>query len=107
MTHMPQKLWQKTNANLHPLAEAYTVGDDYIVDQELLPFDVAASKAHARMLAHINILTQQEYEAAAGALKKLMNDWNAGDLTITVQDEDCHTVIENYLVKTVGDVGKK
>ncbi|MFH1246764.1 MAG: argininosuccinate lyase, partial [Candidatus Micrarchaeota archaeon] len=30
-----------------------------------------------------------------------------GDFTISKEDEDCHTAIENYLTKKYGDVGKK
>ena len=36
-----------------------------------------------------------------------MKDVQAGKVKITPEDEDCHTVIENYLIEKIGDTGKK
>ncbi len=101
------KLWQKSGSKLHPLVEAYTVGDDWKLDEVLIPYDIQASLAHAQMLAKIGILSKKELSQLSGALKELLLLAEKGKLPITVQDEDCHTVIENMLVKKVGAAGKK
>eukprot|EP00971_Amphidinium_carterae_P187425 3720007-Amphidinium_carterae.1 len=54
------KLWQ-VGSGLHPLVEAYTIGEDYRIDGELmLPYDILASKAHASGLQSIGVLTEEE-----------------------------------------------
>src|SRR3989338_1079047 len=101
------KLWQKKETKLHPLVEAYTVGEDYILDQQLMPFDIVASKAHAKGLERIGVLVHEELIQILSALEALEDEWRNGKITITIEDEDCHTVIENYLVEKLGDIGKK
>jgi argininosuccinate lyase len=49
---MKKQLWS-TGSTLNSLVEAYTVGEDYILDMELLPYDIKASLAHAKMLKKI------------------------------------------------------
>lgn len=102
-----KKLWQKNDSQLHPLVESYTVGEDYIWDKELVLYDIKSSLAHAKGLEKINILSADELEKIKTALEELKADWNSGKIEITLQDEDCHTVIENYLVYKLGDIGKK
>ncbi|HEX9153753.1 MAG TPA: hypothetical protein VF809_02955, partial [Candidatus Saccharimonadales bacterium] len=69
-----KKLWQ-IDGGLHPLVEAYTVGEDYLLDQYLVPYDITASRAHAEMLQHIGVLTAKELETLRGAFDKLQAEW--------------------------------
>jgi len=101
------KLWKKSETELHPVIEKYTAGTDHIFDVELLPFDIVASKAHAKGLEKVGILGAAELEAIETALDALLQEYEAGSVTILQEDEDCHTVIENYLVENMGDAGKK
>ena len=101
------KLWQKSDTALNPVVERYTVGTDYLFDMELLPFDIAASKVHARGLEKIGILTTDELSGILNALDSLAKDHQEGNVVITPEMEDCHTMIENYLVEKIGDAGKK
>lgn len=101
------KLWQKKGGKLNPLIGAYTVGDDWELDKILLPYDVQASLAHAEMLCGIGILTKKECAAMLGALANIKKLFSLGKLTINVEDEDSHTVIENELVAKLGEIGKK
>ncbi len=101
------KLWKKSDAKMHPAVEKYTAGTDYIFDMEVLPFDIAASRAHAKGLQKIGILTSDELKKILGAFGALEKDFKAGKIAITPADEDCHTVVENYLVAKTGDAGKK
>lgn len=104
---MTQKLWQKNNIKINSLIEKYTVGDDYLYDNELLPYDIKASLAHAEGLNEIEILSDDELKKIKMTMADLLAEWQIGKVIVTAEDEDCHTVIENYLVKKIGDVGKK
>lgn len=101
------KLWQKSGKKLHPLIEAYTVGDDWKLDEMLIPYDLRASQAHAEMLNKIGILSKKELQDLTKALLELQKMSQTGQLHIKVEDEDCHTVIENKLIEMIGEAGKK
>lgn len=102
------KLWSKSKKEiLHPAVLKYTVATDPVFDVHLLPFDIEASIAHAKGLAKIGILNKKELLSILGALEALAKDAQNGKVEITQDDEDTHTVIENYLVERLGSVGKK
>jgi len=101
------KLWKKSNTDSNAVVEKYTAGTDYLFDLELLPFDIAASKVHARGLERIGILTPDELTSLQSALDTLAEDHKAGKVILTPEMEDCHTLIENYLVEKIGEAGKK
>src|SRR3990167_6375572 len=102
------KIWQsKSIKKLHPLAEQYTVGNDYILDMRLLPFDIEASKAHAQALLKAKIITKAELVKLTKGLNDILALHKKGKFVIKQSDEDCHTAIENYLVSKLGPLGKK
>ena len=49
------KLWQK-DYKLNKEIEKFTVGNDFLLDKELVKYDVLGSIAHAMMLNKINII---------------------------------------------------
>uniref|UniRef100_A0A0G4H872 Fumarate lyase N-terminal domain-containing protein n=1 Tax=Chromera velia CCMP2878 TaxID=1169474 RepID=A0A0G4H872_9ALVE len=103
-----QKIWQVSAGGLHPLVEAYTVGEDYLLDEKfLLPFDIKASKAHAKMLQSIGVLTAQECEVLQKALDEILQLWEKGEFKVPMSMEDGHTAIEAFITAKYGDVGKK
>lgn len=101
------KLWAKKGNQLHPIVEKYTVGTDYILDAKLMPYDIQATKAHAKGLYTIGIFKAPELHKAISLLNKLEKDVAKGRIQIRIQDEDCHTVIENYLTKKNKKIGGK
>ena len=101
------KLWQKSKSKLHSLVEQYTVGDDYILDKVLMPYDIQATQSHIQGLQKLGIFKASEVTKLSSALKKLEKEFKTGKIKIRVQDEDCHTVIENYLVRRFRNLGKK
>lgn len=100
------KLWQK-GTNSVKSVEQFTVGTDYILDQQLLKYDCIASAAHARMLKKIGILSEDELQGITKALDEILRLDKDHKFKIKQSDEDCHTAIENYLTKELGDTGKK
>ena len=55
------KLWEK-DYKLNKRIEEFTVGADYILDQNLVIYDCIASIAHAKMLGKIGILEGEEVQ---------------------------------------------
>ena len=101
------KLWQSKTTKLHPLVEKYTVGNDYILDARLLPFDIQASLAHAQALRKAKILTAAELRKLTRGLKQILKLHKQGKFVIQQSDEDCHTAIEGFLTAKLGALGKK
>ncbi len=101
------KLWQSKSTKLHPLVEKYTVGNDYILDARLLPFDIEASLAHAKALHKAKILTAAELRKLTRGLKQILKLHRQGKFVIQPSDEDCHTAIEGFLTAKLGALGKK
>jgi len=100
------KLWEKGYA-LDKLIEEFTVGEDPLLDQRLVAADCLASMAHAKMLSRIGILTTEEFQALRKELSAIIRLNRDGRFSISREDEDCHTAIENHLVQSVGEAGKK
>jgi argininosuccinate lyase len=101
------KIWQKSKSKSNPIIEKYNTGDDYRMDMEIFPFDIVASSAHVEMLGSIGVLSREEVASLVNELQNILKSFNDGKIKIRVEDEDCHTVIENLLIKKLGNVGKK
>lgn len=99
-------LWQK-NYSIDSLMESFTVKNDYILDQELVISDCLGSMAHAKGLNKIGILTDLELNNLITGLKEIIQLRSQNNFPITLNDEDCHTAIEGYLTKKLGECGKK
>jgi argininosuccinate lyase len=74
-------------------------------DRILLPYEVAASKAHAAVLAKAGVLTHAELAATLKGLDQIAAEGipSADDPTI----EDVHHYVEKRLVEVAGEVGFK
>lgn len=100
------KLWDK-GISIDKKIERFTVGNDREIDIHIAKYDVQASKAHAKMLQKIGILTLDELEQLIVGLETLEHQIDNGTFSIEEQFEDVHSKIEFELTKTLGDVGKK
>ena len=100
------KLWDK-GVPLNKQIEDFTVGDDAILDQKLVKYDCLASIAHAKMLAKIGVLTDEEAQKLEDTLNQIIELDQKGDFQIRKAQEDCHTAIENHLVNMLGKLGEK
>ena len=100
------KLWDK-GYELDPEVEAFTVGEDYLLDRALVEADILGSIAHARMLASIGILTEEEFHTLKDGLLEILSLHTEGKFRIEPTDEDVHTAVENALTQKLGDLGKK
>ena len=100
------KLWAK-GYELDATVEAFTVGEDYILDLELVRWDCIGSVAHAAMLTSIGVLSQEEFCRLKDRLKEIIRLYGSGDFVLKAEDEDVHTAVEGDLVRELGEVGKK
>ncbi|MCK5156519.1 MAG: argininosuccinate lyase [Spirochaetales bacterium] len=100
------KLWDKGYA-VHALIEKFTVGNDWELDRNIITSDCVASAAHAEMLKSIGILEDKEKENLLTGLSNIIKKAEAGEFPLTIEAEDCHTAIEQYLTENCGDAGKK
>jgi argininosuccinate lyase len=100
------KLWQK-DTGIDSLLEEFTVGRDYLLDRELGAADCAGSVAHARMLRRQGLISDGDLGQLEPALRDIATAFLNREVDIDRGDEDCHTAIENRLVKAVGDAGKR
>jgi argininosuccinate lyase len=100
------KTWQK-KYQLNKQIEKFTVGNDYLVDQKLVKYDCIGSIAHVKVLKKIGILNELEHNKLISTLNEIIGLDADNEFIINLDDEDCHTAIENFLIKKLGDIGKK
>ncbi|MGW9310487.1 argininosuccinate lyase [Saccharomonospora azurea] len=72
-------------------------------DWVLAPYDIAGSRAHARVLHRAGLLTDTELDDMLAALDRLAADVESGAFTPTVADEDVHTALERGLLERAGE----
>ena len=76
-------------------------------DKRLFHEDVTGSIVHATMLAKQGILTEEERKSIIEGLTGILEDVDAGKLTIDETQEDIHSFVEATLIDRIGDAGKK
>jgi len=75
-------------------------------DWVLAPYDVAASKAHAKVLFRAGLLTDDQRDGLLAGLDSLGEDVADGSFLPIVTDEDVHGALERGLIDRVGpDLG--
>jgi argininosuccinate lyase len=103
---MTQKTWGgRFTGQTDPRVEAFTESISF--DQRLYRHDIAASQAHARMLAEVGLLTADEAERMVGALAEIGGEIDSGQFVFSSKLEDIHTHIEHALIERLGDLGRK
>jgi len=76
-------------------------------DWRLAPYDLLASRAHARVLHRAGLLSDAEAGQLLAALEELRDAVEQGRFRPTVEDEDVHTALERGLLERLGAVGGK
>ncbi|GCD93856.1 argininosuccinate lyase [Embleya hyalina] len=77
-------------------------------DWRLAPYDIAGSRAHARVLHAAALLTDDELARMLAGLDTLREHVESGVLVATIADEDVHTALERGLLDILGpDLGGK
>jgi len=88
-----------------PRVERFTESISF--DQRLAEVDIVGSQAHARMLAHVGLLTADEAKTICQTLADIGADIQAGKLEYKIELEDIHMHVESALIARLGDMGRK
>ena len=100
-----EKSWGKRlSGSVDALAVDFVESLSY--DKRLYKYDIAASIAHAEMLAEQKIITKTEAAEIKKGLLEIGEAIAAGTFTFEPSQEDIHMAIEAALVAKIGDTGK-
>jgi argininosuccinate lyase len=103
-----KKIWFKNHeVKINKVVEEYNAGEDIHYDQEMIPDDIWCSRAYARLLEKHKLINRKELKDLEKGLDEILKLYHKGQFVLTLEDEDCHTKIENYLIERFGDTGKK
>jgi len=100
------RLWDK-GLPLDARVLRYTAGEDHVLDQRLLHYDVLGSIAHTEMLAATGLISNTDCDAICAGLRKLETEFDAGKWSISLEDEDVHTALETRLIEAIGEAGAR
>ncbi len=87
------------------LVKRYT--SSVFFDKRLWQVDIAGSLAHAEMLCHQGIISQQDHDAIAAGMQTIRAEIEAGAFDWKLDLEDVHLNIEARLTQLAGDAGKR
>jgi argininosuccinate lyase len=71
-------------------------------DWRLAPYDLAGSKAHARVLQRAGLLSEADLEGLIAGLDSLDTKVASGEVGAAQSDEDVHGALERLLIEEVG-----
>jgi argininosuccinate lyase len=106
MAEMTEKPWSgRFTAPTDAFVEAFTASVSF--DQRLYEYDINGSIAHARMLAHVGVLSETECGKIVDGLTEIRAEIVRGEFNWSIALEDVHMNIETRLTEKIGVVGKK
>ena len=86
---------------------AFTIGDDWRMDRELIAFDIQGSIAHAGGLQQADLLSEQDHDSIVDGLNQLLVAHLDGEWTMESSDEDVHSAVERRLIDLIGEAGER
>ena len=100
------RLWDK-GAPLDARVLAFTAGEDHVLDERLVAYDVRASIAHAEMLAEARLLSPEDLESIRDGLTAIGSAHARGEWRIALEQEDGQTALEVRLTERIGEAGAR
>ncbi|MCH7493356.1 argininosuccinate lyase [bacterium] len=76
-------------------------------DRRLWRQDIRGSRAHARMLAGVGLISQADHAAIAKGLGQVEGEFARGEFAFHPEDEDIHMAVERRLTEIVGEPGQR
>jgi len=76
-------------------------------DWRLAPYDVDQSRAHARALREVGVLTEDELAQLDSGLERVGEELERGEFEFSDADEDIHMAIERRLGEVIGPLAGK
>ena len=102
----PTRLWGGRFGG-GPSAAMAALSKSTDVDWRLAPYDLAGSRAHARVLERAGLLSVDELARMIGALTELSAEVAEGTFAPIEADEDVHEALERGLLEKLGTLGGK
>jgi argininosuccinate lyase len=101
-----EKLWGgRFGKSTEKLMEKFNASIGF--DQRLYKVDIEGSRAQAKALTRIGVLSEAERDQVLAGLDQVESELDAGQLPLTDDLEDIHMAIEKRLTALVGDAGAK
>lgn len=101
-----EKMWSgRFSQEASTLLEKFNAS--IMFDQKLYREDIEGSIAHAKMLAHQGILTDEECALIESGMAQVLSEIESGTFEWKIGDEDLHMAIEKRLTAIIGEAGKK
>src|SRR5579884_2801697 len=98
---MSNKMWGgRFTAKPDPILEDINASIDF--DRHLYRQDIAASKAHAAMLAKTGIISAQDAKKIAHGLDTILSEIESGKFAFKRALEDIHMNVESRLAELIG-----
>ncbi|MEM7674004.1 MAG: lyase family protein, partial [Verrucomicrobiota bacterium] len=89
-----------------PSALMQTFSESVSFDARLAPFDIQGSTAHAKMLAHVGLITDDEFASILEGLKEISLEIESGTFSWDITLEDVHMNIEQALTQRISAAAK-
>jgi argininosuccinate lyase len=106
MSETTEKSWQaRISEATDAIAQKFVESISY--DRRIYKQDIAGSIAHATMLAKVGLINDGERDAIIAGLKSIEADIESGNFVFDESLEDIHMVVEDALIKRIGEPGKK
>ena len=90
-----------------PAEALQALNDSLPFDRRMFRDDIAGSRAHARMLAAVGLLSVAERDAVLDALDTVEVELDDGSFAFERSDEDIHTAVERRVTELAGPAGAK
>ena len=87
------------------LVEEFTASIGF--DSRLYRYDIIGSIAHARMLAKVGIITDEEASKIIKGLEEIKGEIKKGEFELSTELEDIHMNIEKRLIDKIGETGAR
>lgn len=101
----PKPLWAG-RFSAAPTGELERFGASLPFDKRMWRQDIRGSKAHAAMLAHQGVISQQDADVIRAGLDDIAGQIERGEFAFDVdRDEDIHMAIERVLTENIGPAG--
>jgi len=103
------KIWasgkdeESFNQRLHEIC--FKTNLDY--DNLLMPYDIEALIAHGEMLGESGLISSEDSTKIVSCLKDMLKEAQSGSLKMSIDWEDCHSLIEAVLIERAGEAGKR
>src|SRR5665213_1159411 len=106
MSEKTEKSWQaRIGEATDAIAQKFVESISY--DRRIYKQDIAGSIAHATMLAKVGLINDGERDAIIEGLKSIERDIESRNFVFDESLEDIHMVVEDVLIKRIGEPGKK